>query len=65
MMRNGVQSRIALLKRAILLLSAIVVHAMTAVALKAQESITPPAAPTPQDAPSLPMVGSGHLPRNF
>jgi biopolymer transport protein ExbB len=65
MMRNGVQSRIALLKRAILLLSAIVVHAMTAVALKAQESITPPAAPTPQDAPSLPLVGSGHLPRNL
>jgi biopolymer transport protein ExbB len=63
MMRNGVQSRIALLRCAILLLSAVAVHTMTAVALRAQEAA--PAAPIPQDAPALPMIGSGHLPRDL
>ena len=65
MMRNGVQSRIALLRCAVLLLSAAVVDTMTAVALHAQETIATPAAPSPQDAPPLPMIGSGHLPRNL
>jgi biopolymer transport protein ExbB len=65
MMRNSVQSPIAFLRCAIVLFSAIAVHTMTAVALHAQESITAPAAPVPQDAPPLPMIGSGHLPRNL
>jgi biopolymer transport protein ExbB len=64
MMRDGVQSRVALLKCAILLLSAVVVHTMTAVTLHAQETIAAPV-PAPQDAPALPMIGSGHLPRNL
>ena len=65
MMRNGVRNRIALLRCAIVLLSAVVVHAMTAVALHAQEAIAAPAARVPEDTPPLPMIGSGHLPRNL
>src|SRR6516162_2442962 len=65
MMRNGVRNRIALLRCAIILLSAVVVHAMTAVALHAQETIAAPAARVPEDLPPLPMIGSGHLPRNL
>jgi len=65
MMRNGVQSRFALLSCAITLLSAVTIQTMTAVVLHAQETVAPPVATVPREAPSLPMIGSGHLPRNL
>lgn len=65
MMRNSVRHRIALLRCAITLLSAVVVHTMTAVALHAQETIAAPTAQVPKDASPLPLIGSGHLPRNL
>jgi biopolymer transport protein ExbB len=65
MMRNGVQSRIALLRCAITMLSAVTVQTMTAVVLYAQETVAPPVAPVPREAPTLPMIGSGHLPRDL
>jgi biopolymer transport protein ExbB len=65
MMRNGVQSRFALLRCAITLLSAVTIQTMTAVVLRAQQTVAPPVAPVPREAPSLPMIGSGHLPRNL
>jgi biopolymer transport protein ExbB len=65
MMRNGVQSRIALLRCAITMLSAVTVQTMTAVVLYAQETVAPPVVPVPREAPTLPMIGSGHLPRDL
>jgi biopolymer transport protein ExbB len=65
MMRNGVQSRTALLRCAITMLSAATVQTMTAVVLHAQETVAPPVAPAPRESPPLPMIGSGHLPRDL
>ena len=65
MVRNGVQSGIALLRCAIVFLLAVTVYSMTTLTLKAQETIAPPAAPALHDAPPLPMIGSGHLPRDL
>jgi biopolymer transport protein ExbB len=65
MMRHGVQSRMAFPRCAILLLSAVVVSTMTAGVLHAQETVAPSAASVPREAPPLPMIGSGHLPRDL
>jgi len=55
------QSRIALLRCVITLLSAVASHTMTAVALHPHEAVTPAVASVPRDAPPLPMIGTAAM----
>jgi biopolymer transport protein ExbB len=67
MTRNGVQNPIALLRRTIISLAAVAAaFTISAIALHAQEAAGPPAAaPSPANTPTLPVIGSGHLPRDL